>query len=436
MARPAKGDVINCQYYTWRLFTRGGVFYADGRGNQPPLGKHSLNTRDKATALDNLRQLDRVKAAEKGRGPRPFAAQNASLGIEEGWQIFLDHAARPEVTGGASRKTQARYRAVRDKHLQFCNERGLVSWQKIDENAVLAYGRDLQAKDYAPRTLYLELTTIQSLLKLLIKQKRLSDEHRFELKLRRPQGSDTYCYTIVEVEAMIAHCQTRPELSWLAAVIQTLAMTGLRISELASLRWDDLKLDVQGQPAFLSLTDERASAKRRSFDEQRRTKGRRGRVVPIHPHLAALLTKLPQEKDGRIFHGPLGGQLKPDTVRNIFVREVLTPLSSQFPADGEQSGFAEGRLHSFRHFFVSRAFAEGATEAEIKTWVGHRDSRVVELYRHLSDQDSRQRLARLQFLGEQPVADGPSQDSVGSQESAATKNGRPAGQNPRAGKKP
>lgn len=196
---------------------------------------------------------------------------------------------------------------------------------------------------------------------------------------------------------MIAHCQADPELPWLAIVLETLAMTGLRISELASLRWDDLQLDEQGQPAFLSLTDERASAKR-SVEEQRRTKGRRGRVVPVHPRLAALLEQLPRAKDGRIFHGPLGGKLKPDTVRNIFVREVLTPLRSQFPGVRGQIGFADGRLHSFRHFFVSRAFVEGATEAEIKTWVGHRDSRVVELYRHLSDQDSRQRLARLQFL--------------------------------------
>ncbi len=435
MARPGKGDVINCQYYTWRLFARNGVWYADGRGNQDKLGKHSLGTREKTTALENLRQQDLVKSAKQGRDLRPTATPSAALSIEDGWNIFLDHAARPEVTGGASRRTLARYRAVRDKHVGFCKQRGINSWQQVDETAVLAYGRHLEDHGYAPRTLYLELTTIQSLLKLLIKQKRLSDEQRFELRLRRPQGSDTYCYTVAEVTAMITHCQGHPDLRWLAVVLESLTLTGLRISELASLRRDDLKLDEQGQPAFLSLTDERASAKR-SVEEQRRTKGRRGRVVPVHPRLTALLEQLPQAKDGLIFHGPQGGKLKPDTVRKIFVREVLTPLSSQFPGVRGQVGFADGRLHSFRHFFLSRAFAEGATEAENKTWVGHRDSRVVELYRHLSDHDSRQRLARLQLLGEQPAADGPSQDSVDSSESTAMKNGRPTGRNPRAKKKP
>lgn len=56
---------------------------------------------------------------------------------------------------------------------------------------------------------------------------------------------------------------------------------------------------------------------------------------------------------------------------------------------------------------------EGATEAEIKQWVGHRDSRVVELYRHFSDDDSPKRLARLNLLGMDMTADGPQSVSSG-----------------------
>lgn len=275
------------------------------------------------------------------------------------------------------------------------------------------YGNHLQRNEYAPRTIYLELTTLKSVNKYLIESRRLNDEYRLKWRLFRPEGSDTYCWSVDEVQAIFHRCDQSPALAWLRPILATLALTGLRIGELATLRWDDIHADQAGHPAFIALTDDRASAKRMTTDLQRRIKGKRGRVVPIHPDLAALLPTLIRQADGMIFHGPKGGRVKPDTVRNIFLRSVIEPLSKQFPKRSGVVGFEDGRLHSFRHYFVSRAFMEGATEAEIKQWVGHRDSRVIELYRHMSDDESRQRLVRLNLLG-RSAADGPPQSESSS----------------------
>jgi len=38
-----------------------------------------------------------------------------------------------------------------------------------------------------------------------------------------------------------------------------------------------------------------------------------------------------------------------------------------------------------RHYFVSQCFIGGASEGEIREWVGHSSSRIVERYRHLAD---------------------------------------------------
>lgn len=280
--------------------------------------------------------------------------------------------------------------------------------------------------EYAPLTLYLELTTIKSVNKYMIQGKRLADSHRLSCPMSRPIGTDTHCYSLKEVQAMVSHCTDDLKLTWMSPVVQSLALTGMRIGELASLKWTDIKVDGDGVPAFISLTDDRASAKRRVSSEQRRTKGRRGRVIPIHSALRRLLAELLRHPDGRIFHGPKGGKLKPDTVRNIFVRDVIGPLKSQFPTSKGEVGFADGRLHSFRHYFVSQAFLQGATESEIKQWVGHRDSRVVEIYRHLSDEESRRKLERLNLLGERGVADGP-QHQEESPRGSGTNNGGSAG---------
>ena len=88
-------------------------------------------------------------------------------------------------------------------------------------------------------------------------------------------------------------------------------------------------------------------------------------------------------KDGAIFHGPRGGTVKPDTVRNILIRDVLEPLSDQFPTPAGELGFINGRLHSCRHYFASQCAAAGFSEQLVMAWLGHRDSKMARHYFHL-----------------------------------------------------
>jgi integrase len=170
--------------------------------------------------------------------------------------------------------------------------------------------------------------------------------------------------------------------------------SGMRISELIQLRWSEVDLVLR----MITILDNRHSHRSQQAGAKQTTKSGRTRWVPIHPTLRPVLESLPRHQDGRVFHGPRGGRLKADTVRNVFIREVITSLKAKFPTPPGAIGFEHGRLHSFRHFFVSRAFIEGASEGEIREWVGHRDSRIVERYRHLSNKDARRKMEQLQFF--------------------------------------
>jgi len=90
-----------------------------------------------------------------------------------------------------------------------------------------------------------------------------------------------------------------------------------------------------------------------------------------------------------------GGVLKPDKVRQALIHEVI----ATFPTHKGEIGFKHGRLHSFRHFFVSQALLGGASEGEIRDWVGHRDSRIIARYRHLRHTDAQREMAQISFLG-------------------------------------
>src|SRR5580704_14299041 len=103
---------------------------------------------------------------------------------------------------------------------------------------------------------------------------------------------------------------------WLGNIVSGLATTGVRISELAALRWNDVSDDLQ----IIQIVDER-HRRPRAGAEVRTTKTGRSRAFPIHADLRRVLETVPQSADGRIFHGPRGGRLKADVVRRGLIRD-------------------------------------------------------------------------------------------------------------------
>ena len=151
-------------------------------------------------------------------------------------------------------------------------------------------------------------------------------------------------------------------------------------------------------PEFPGIADERFSSRKQALGTARTSKGKRSRVIPIHPDLKAILADLRRHSDGQVFHGPLGGRLKQDTARNIFRREVIAPLRDRFRTTRGDIGFEHARFHSFRHFFVSQCTEHGCSEGEIMTWTGHRDTELVAHYRHLRQEESRRKIERIPFI--------------------------------------
>jgi integrase len=128
---------------------------------------------------------------------------------------------------------------------------------------------------------------------------------------------------------------------------------------------------------------------------RRRTKNRSNRVLPIHTELKAVLSGMKRTADGWVLHGPRGARLKADTVRTCLVRDVIRPLRPRFPSDEGDAGFQAGRLHSFRHYFCSRSANQGIPERVVSNWLGHRDSRMIQRYYHLVNEESQRQMKKL-----------------------------------------
>lgn len=402
MSTVKKNNIVFCQYFEFILRDRGGVWYADGRRNNQKLGKYSLGTRDLKEAHNVVHDLDRTLAIEQGvylEETQEEPQTTKSLSIEEGWQIFYRDRCKDQLLGGVSVSTQKRYRTVGDKFQIYCQQKSVSYWKQVTKSVVEDYGDWLRKKsrnrkqNYADASLCFELSVIRGANHFLVLEKHLSQDLKVSLSIPKIEESTTYCYQQAEVTAILELCQTHNDLRWFHPLVATLAMTGIRIGEAKQLRWSDIDLDGR----LLHVKDERHDHRKKKAGLVRTTKGKRSRTIPIHTKLMKILGSLKKHRDGYLFHGPRGGRLKPDVVRTIFVRDVLSKLKEQFPTLSGEAGFEHGRIHSFRHYFVSECFREGIPEPIIMDWVGHRQSRIIARHRHQRPEDGMSKMDSINF---------------------------------------
>jgi integrase len=106
----------------------------------------------------------------------------------------------------------------------------------------------------------------------------------------------------------------------------------------------------------------------------RTTKSHANRSIVIMPALEKLLRRLTRHRDGRVIHGPHGGRLSTNTVRNTLIAKLIEPLASRFPTPEDEIGFRDGRVHSFRHYFCSSCADVGVPREMLMKMLSHKDS--------------------------------------------------------------
>jgi len=79
--------------------------------------------------------------------------------------------------------------------------------------------------------------------------------------------------------------------------------------------------------------------------------------------------------------------------------KMLAKLATKFPSDEGAKGFADGRLHSFRHFFCSMCANNNKPEQMIMQWLGHSSSEMTRHYYHVADKTARAHMESLAFIG-------------------------------------
>ncbi len=147
------------------------------------------------------------------------------------------------------------------------------------------------------------------------------------------------------------------------AAIRLLMLTGCRLSEVQTLRWEDVDLEA----GELRLRDSKTGA----------------RMVPLSATAVAMLAALPRADDN------------PWVIVGRKAGAHLTDLQHPWRRVRARAGLDDVRLHDLRHSFASRALALGESLPMIGKLLGHTQVQTTARYAHLANESVKASGARV-----------------------------------------
>lgn len=353
-----------------RIFRRGRTWYANfqhgGKQHRP-----SLKTTNKKAALRQALRIEAELSAGRWK-PAPDAAT-----VDEAVAAYRDFLRAEE----RAPKTLTKYEKVFERVAALARERGVQDLSGIDLKFVDAYRRIRTDAGAAAKTRYTETVVVRQLVNFALSRDMLAADPLKGLKLKKPKPTRQPCWTLDQVTAILA---ASPDEERLALTL--LAETGMRFGELAWLTWDDVEL-----AANVLRVQPKEGWKPKTGDQ---------RAVPMSPTARRVIEALPRRWTWVVTMPPSKQHPRPG--RQWTERRLLAALKRVL---GRLK--LPGKLHTFRHSFISNALLNGTAVAVVKEWVGHVDRQVIELYTHVhnsASQAAMQRLAeanrRLQQEGE------------------------------------
>jgi integrase len=340
------------------IFQRGTTWYANyqlnGRQNRP-----SLKTDNKKTAIRRAREID--QRITEGQNPQKIEAAQ----ITEVIAAYKDSV----VAEGRSKKTKTKYWAVLTAVETLATEMGRSSIMQVDLAFVDRY-RSQRAKNCRPITVYHEIVILKQFVKFAITRRMAPRDPLALLKMKRPKPAPQPYFDEAQLEQI--HSAARPPHR---STFLLLAETGLRIGEAKWLTWADV--DFAAGVIHIRAKD----------DWQPKTGDER--AVPMTSRLHALLSQLPRK--GRWVLTAMQTTKHPLVGRQIDERRALAALKRVLAGLG-----LKGKLHSFRHSFISRSLTRGVEEPIVRSWVGHVDPAIMRLYTHISSKLSQERIKLLE----------------------------------------
>lgn len=282
-------------------------------------------------------------------------------------ESFLEMIA---VERNASKNTIISYKNDLESFIGFCKIVG-IEFKDVGTDEIRNYITYMSKQQYEPRTIARKISALRQFYSFLYIENVISDNPAINIDL--PKIGTSLPGVLSEAEILLlveeSYKDLTPEGLRLVAMLEILYASGLRVSELVTLKISDVQARHENVQPYIIV----------------KGKGNKERMVVIHQKAVAAiksylleLSHLTNNKDEKwLFPSKIA---KEGHVTRQYFAKLLKKL-------GLACGVAPAKLspHKIRHSFATHLLNHGADLRTIQELLGHKDISTTQIYTHVSN---------------------------------------------------
>ncbi len=286
--------------------------------------------------------------------------------MKEDIESFLNYLL---VEKGLSENTKVAYRNDLYDLANFAEKEAtksysVPSWANFSRQGMLGYLLELQGRNYAATTKARKVAAARSFFKFLVAEGKLKsnptenvDSPKLGRMLPKPI-SDSQARLLLEQPAKLS----TPEAKRDKAMLELLYASGMRVSELVSLNLADVDT-AEGSVSCLG-------------------KGRKERLIPIHPRAASAVAEYIKEARPKLARSSDEQALFLNRRGDRLTRQGFWQILKGYAKSANLD--AQITPHTLRHSFATHMLSGGADLRAVQEFLGHANISTTQVYTHLT----------------------------------------------------
>ncbi len=261
-----------------------------------------------------------------------------------------------------SENTELSYKRDLAKLCAFLSEQGINDFEKVTATNLNSYVLYLEKKQFKPATISRNIASIKALYMFLYKEKRIDEDVSEKLKAPKIEKKAPEIMTMKEVELLLEQPSGKSAKEIRdKAMLELLYATGIRVSELISLRLSEVNM----QMGFIQCKD-----------------SNKERVIPFGNKARNALIKYLETSRAEM--------VTDEDNDTLFVNCSGQPMSRQgfwklIKYYAKKAGIAADITpHTMRHSFAAHLVENGADLKSVQEMLGHSDISTTQIYATLN----------------------------------------------------
>ncbi|MGB9839914.1 site-specific tyrosine recombinase XerD [Thermovenabulum sp.] len=280
--------------------------------------------------------------------------------MEEILDSFLDFLV---VERGLSNNTVLSYKNDLNQFINFLKNNGVKTFNEVNRANIISYLLFLQRKKRASSSILRSLAAIKTFYHFLLRERIIEEDPTYNLDTPKLEKKLPRVLTVEEVEKLLAS-PDKEDLWGLRdrTMLELLYATGIRVSELISLKVEDVNLEM----GYLKCMG----------------KGSKERIIPIGSVATSFLNLYINEIRKKLLKNKECDYLFFNHQGKSLTRQGFWKIIKKYARRANIN--KEITPHTLRHSFATHLLENGADLRSVQEMLGHSDISTTQIYTHLT----------------------------------------------------